>query len=593
MFILLFYLQALAEVPTAEHQDSSFKVILEESTSVYDRVQSLKSLRPPFSSPQRQMLWSVYFFSRLGVQAEDPDLFERALDLLIQDYRENKADLIGESIAEDMILPLYQATLLHVQRQWGERYPQIEATSWTRRPLGTIRKQELLELIDTEWQRNSISWLESFQTEKGSSSIELFRWLLAQELDAIQKDISPQLATELQEYWSLGNSSFQYSPPEQLSGQTPAALAQKPVIQITKFESYAQFPWRWLLFFGLVGAIIAFRATKFGKLLFGFLSIVAIENTASLFVQPLIETDSYFNFHHWRVVPWKEEAGYLETQGSYSRAQRFQTENTSKRIVILGASSAHGSNHLWEDSFAGILDKETEFEVINLAVGGTTSHGILHLLPYTLELDPDLVILYYGHNEVHQFSQLLEFHQASIQTLWLKNLFWRSSFYSLLYQTLAAETQDSKSQDLIDISAQRSHDNTVALAEWNHYHNISILLQGYQDSGIPTLVLNPPTNYPFAPVDDNFTLVSVSSIAEKQRLIDQSSSATTIHSKIRENNLLLAQRFGVYYLDLDDYFHHGSPDQYSANGLFWDELHPSALGQAWIAEPIIPLLKEL
>lgn len=587
----------MAEVPTAEHQDSSFKVILEESSSVYDRIQGLKSLLPPFSLAQRQMLWSVYFSSRLGVQAEDPDLFERALDLLIQDYRENKADLIGESIAEDMILPLYQATLLHVQRQWGERYPQIEATNWTRRPLGTIRKQELLDLIDTEWQRNSISWLESFQTEKGSSSIELFRWLLAQELDAIQKNISPQLANELQEYWSLGNSNFQYSPPEQLSGQTPAPLAQKPNIKITKFESYAKFPWRWFLFFGLTGAIIAFRATKFGKLLFGFCSILAIENTSSLFVHPLIETDSYFNFHHWRVVPWKEESGYLETQGSYSRAQRFQAQNTSKRIVILGASSAHGSNHLWEDSFAGILDKKTEFEVINLAVGGTTSHGILHLLPFTLELDPNLVILYYGHNEVHQFAQLLEFHQTSVQTLWLKNLFWRSSLYSLLYRALASGAQDVEAQDVkaqkTDSTQMKEHQNIVALAEWNHYQNISVLLQGYQDAEIPTLVLNPPTNYPFAPINESVSLNSVTTITEKQRLIDQSSSATTIHSKIRENNLLLAQRFGVYYLDLDDYFHKGSPDQYSANGLFWDELHPSALGQAWIAEPIIPLLEEL
>lgn len=83
MFILLsLYLQALAEP-----NDSSFKTILEESNSVYERVQGLKSLSPPFSSTQRKMLWSVYFASRLGVQSEDPDLFERALDLLIQDRK--------------------------------------------------------------------------------------------------------------------------------------------------------------------------------------------------------------------------------------------------------------------------------------------------------------------------------------------------------------------------------------------------------------------------------------------------------------------------------------------------------------------------
>ena len=142
------------------------------------------------------------------------------------------------------------------------------------------------------------------------------------------------------------------------------------------------------------------------------------------------------------------------------------------------------------------------------------------------------------------------------------------------------------------LTSQNQHKDIVQLAKWNHMQNISLLLTSYQEAEIPVIMLNPPTNYPFAPVDEAFQLNPVHTISEKQKQIDQSTEATTIHSEIRENNLKLARKFGLYYLDLDQYFHKKSPDHYSANGLFWDELHPSALGQEWIAQSILPLLKE-
>ena len=45
--------------------------------------------------------------------------------------------------------------------------------------------------------------------------------------------------------------------------------------------------------------------------------------------------------------------------------------------------------------------------------------------------------------------------------------------------------------------------------------------------------------------------------------------------------------------DLDIYFHQNSPDTTSANGLFWDELHPSALGHKWIADGLHTWLTDI
>lgn len=586
MFILLSLSLGLSEELPPQRNDFSFV----EAVSVYEQIQGIKKLSPPFSSADRKRLWQLYFQTRLGVQAEDPDIFERSLDLLIQDYRNNPS----MNLSEDITLPLYQTSLLHLQTQWSNRYPQLQNLDFSSSAPSSKLEDELQEIIKIQWSEHGLSWLESFQTENGSRSIELFRWILFQQLPNWEKQISPQFAAEIQNTWNLNPDSFQLAPPEQQPGQTKHPIPKHPEITLQQFPSKPQIPWRWIILLALLGFIIPLRKWKLGKLIFGFFSLLLLENTSSLFIQPLIETDSFFNFHHWQIEPWQERNDYLETQGSYIRAQRFQREKQGRRIVILGASSAHGSNHLWEDSIAGILEKETETEVINLGIGGTTSHGILHLLPYTLELQPDFIILYYGHNEVHQFEQLMEFQQSSVQTLWLKNILWRSSIYSFLYQNLrsSSNSEEIKASEVSAIKPKNQHNDIVELAKWNHMQNISILLEAYQEAQIPVILLNPPTNYPFAPVDEQFQANPVQTIPEKQAQINQSTEATTIHSEIRANNLELAKQFGLYYLDLDQYFHMNSPDQFSANGLFWDELHPSALGQEWITKPLIPLLKK-
>lgn len=530
-------------------------------------------------------MWKIYFQTRLGIAAEDPDIFERVLDLLIQNYQ----ILAPQKLSDELLLPLHEATLLQVEKRWSERYPELKGSQI---PISPAQQERLANLIDEQWSKHGILWLQSFQTEDGSRSIELFRWLLMQYLPIWKERISANFATELQHTWGLETSMIELNPPEQKPGQTKAPFPKQPNISVQKFSANGTIPLRWFIALGLFCLILPLRKGKTGKLLFGLFLSLLVENISSLFIRPLIETNSYFSFNHWQVEPWQDEGNYLETQGSYIRAQRFQREKQGKRIIILGASSAHGSNHLWEDSVAGILEKKTNFEVINLAIGGTTSHGILHLLPYTLELEPDFIILYYGHNEVHQFEQLMEFHQSSIQTLWIKNVLWRSSTYSLLYRLLPSSKTKEAPAYSSGSAQQIQHSQVVTLAKWNHKQNISVLLKGYKAAEIPVILLNPPTNYPFAPVDERFLEYPAFSIPEKQAQIDQSLEATTIHSEIRKNNLELAQEFGLYYLDLDLYFHQESPDQLSANGLFWDELHPSALGQEWISAPLISLLNQ-
>ena len=144
--------------------------------------------------------------------------------------------------------------------------------------------------------------------------------------------------------------------------------------------------------------------------------------------------------------PWIEtETDYL-TQGDYLRAQRIPKTKSNKRLVVLGASSAHGSNELMEDSFAGIVNDQTEWDVVNLGIGGTTSAGLVALIPYVEQLQPDALVIYYGHNEIYQLRKLNQFQSTSLKLLGIKRVLWSSHFYTLLYNLLPNK-DDTQTED--------------------------------------------------------------------------------------------------------------------------------------------------
>ena len=89
-----------------------------------------------------------------------------------------------------------------------------------------------------------------------------------------------------------------------------------------------------------------------------------------------------FHVNNWSVDPWIETDTHYSHKETISERSAFQRRRASKRLVVLGASSAHGSNELMEDSFAGIVNEQTEWDVVNLGIGGTTSAGLVSLIPY-------------------------------------------------------------------------------------------------------------------------------------------------------------------------------------------------------------------
>ncbi len=80
----------------------------------------------------------------------------------------------------------------------------------------------------------------------------------------------------------------------------------------------------------------------------------------------------------------------------------------SYRIFVLGGSSAAGFPFIPNGSFSRYLKKrleiyypETYFEIVNVSMSAVNSYTLLDLLPGILEQQPDLILIYAGHNEYY------------------------------------------------------------------------------------------------------------------------------------------------------------------------------------------------
>lgn len=79
------------------------------------------------------------------------------------------------------------------------------------------------------------------------------------------------------------------------------------------------------------------------------------------------------------------------------------------RIFVLGGSSAYGLYVGEDDAFSGRIrgllaerHPDRSFEVVNLGCPGWASNRVLNLMGSLMDLDPDLFIVYSGHNELLQ-----------------------------------------------------------------------------------------------------------------------------------------------------------------------------------------------
>ena len=559
----------------------------------FEQIEQLQTNTWTHSKEDQDVLWTWFWESRLGLKYDDPDIFERILNIQIGLANEHPKEII-DHLKESTILSEMAWTILEKDYKLSSQLLDASAHQRIHTRLGDMIEQS----VDSD----PSEWLQCWKSAGGSVGVELFRYTL----ETIHTELTaavalPHASKEMYDGWGLQSKPAPACPLYQPGQSYQQPIPQEPELYMSmgtigKPPFNPDFNPRIIIngFIAIIGLGWLYQRNRkiFFSIVTPILFIGGIEALIAPLVNPLIETTPMFQVQNWSVVPWIETDTQYLTQGDYLRAQRIDKNKNKKRLVVLGASSAHGSNELMEDTFSGIVDENLEWDVINLAIGGTTSAGLVTLTPYVEQLNPDALVIYYGHNEVHQLRKLNQFQTTSLKAMKFQRLLWSSRLYTTLHNILPDKTHHSEidnTQTNSDAPSSISEEEFIELAEYHFFHNMSFILSKLDR--VPILLISPPTNYPFAPMAD--TEVYTDYIEDIQRRIDTYPEATTIHSSIRKQILRLAATYQTTHWDLDFHFHRHSPDVLSANGLFWDELHPSALGHQWIARGVQKWLHEV
>ena len=134
-------------------------------------------------------LWTIYARSRLDILPEDPDLFERALDVIIAIAEDNpeQTSLFFENHAGNTLVDAVSTALskeaAEQLRRWKKNTEALES-------IAPINHQ-----LSAQWKSDGSSWLRQTQSDEGSLGIELLRLTLLQ-ISSVEHD--EPLQTELQ-----------------------------------------------------------------------------------------------------------------------------------------------------------------------------------------------------------------------------------------------------------------------------------------------------------------------------------------------------------------------------------------------------------
>lgn len=330
--------------------------------------------------------------------------------------------------------------------------------------------------------------------------------------------------------------------------------------------------------------------------------------------------------------------------------------NNSFRIFIQGGSTAAGFPYGRWGSLQGMLEQrfkrlypDKEIEIINTAMAAVNSYTLLDFVDEIIEQQPDLVLIYAGHNEYLGIMGVGSAFAAkggrlsTLAHLKLKN--WR--IYQLLQSFYYASFSTDDVADRSDktLMAQIAKEKEIAIDSDLYQQgveqfeaNMSLILSKYQSANIPvvlgTLISNESDQVPFSTIESVDWLFykkglskesAMQEIAALQdtlkqeknaenyyklalnfQLIEQYSDAKNAFVLAKDYDLLrfrapsqfndiiksLAVKYESIFLDNQQMFASNSPQGIVGNKLILEHLHPTVFGYFLLAESYLDIINK-
>ncbi len=333
---------------------------------------------------------------------------------------------------------------------------------------------------------------------------------------------------------------------------------------------------------------------------------------------------------------------------------RKQKTDKTFRILCLGESSMFGVPYQMTANIPGMVRRqlqhlypEKEIEVINLGASAINTNVILHLTKEFLRLEPDLVLIYTGHNEFYG--------PDGIGASWLEKQFpaitqlkynIRDLSIIRLIQSLGNTSSQPQSLE-VNLMKQVSNGALVDLNSFdakkvflNFERNLTDIIRSYRNHNIPVIVSDVTSNLRFSPFEydssqskeyseiqqllstKKYDLASAkfnslshldSSNAYQQYLggmislgLNDVTKARFCFESARDYDLLKFRAPGtinfiiknvcavnsIPFFSSDSIFQLNSTNGISDTSLFWEHLHPKANGYYLIANGFVDKIQK-
>ena len=302
--------------------------------------------------------------------------------------------------------------------------------------------------------------------------------------------------------------------------------------------------------------------------------------------------------------------------------------DNSYRIVIQGGSSAAGFPFGRFGSLQGMLQQrfkrlypDKEIEVISTAMSAINSYALLDFTDEIIELDPDLILIYAGHNEylgimgIGSSYAVKGDRAASLLFLSLKELriFQLIQYIVNIFNREIENSDESNSERTLmaNIAGNKEivlNSETYQKGIEQFEQNLELILDKYQSKNIPviigTLASNEKDQPPFASTQSEYSASSLYNQAKELESDNKISKARKMYINAKDRDLLRfrapsyfnqiikrqAQKEYIYLADVQDEIRKHSDNRIIGFKHMYEHLHPNASGYFLLSEAYVDVI---